>query len=755
MTKAFDFRFFWITFSIWLGALNLFAYVAKANHWIFLLFTVLITSLRISNQRKILICGFAIGLLITGFRYQLQHTNDGILEQGTSQPIGFQITSDPQEIAERFSGQLSFEKDLYLYADAQIGGEILPIALTVDEFDSDLKNALPSSQWQCKMRLQKADGNRRYVAFGKCVELPQKVASASRLQSVAGVFRDALKDLSYTRNESDGAALLPGLVVGDNQAQSDDLVKALQLAGLGHLTAVSGANVAILLLFVQFILQLTQISDKWRFVILLFVLAAFVVVARPSPSVVRAALMGAITLFYWFKGYQKLSEAILFLAVIVLLIIDPWLAISWGFALSVAATLGLILLPRFWAIDSDSPLFLKLGGTALAASLATAPILFAMGSPVTFATIPANILAEFFVAPATVFGLLAPILTFIPGLSWLAQLLANLAIGCASIIVWVARYFSNSIFALSVISFKGLFLLSLIVLVFRFRKNLKIVLAVIVIGCLALGAVNRLEHRWRIADWEIAVCDIGQGDATLIRTGESSAMVVDAGPDKYLMKKCLTEFGISKIDLFVASHFHADHIGGISALVDIAKPARVITAQLAAPNSGVEVVQQALAPLAREIAYVGMSGELGGPIFGVTWQVLAPSKSPESVDDSNGSLINNNSLVLLVSTMHHRVLLTGDIEIDAQNNLMNSIANPAVDIVKVPHHGSAYQSPDFASWVGAEFAWISVSADNDYGHPNPTTISLYQSAGSQVLSTKDCGHIVIGQNSYSTSRSCV
>jgi competence protein ComEC len=176
---------------------------------------------------------------------------------------------------------------------------------------------------------------------------------------------------------------------------------------------------------------------------------------------------------------------------------------------------------------------------------------------------------------------------------------------------------------------------------------------------------------------------------------------------------------------------------------------------LAAPNSGVEVVQQAIAPLAREIAYVGMSGELGGPIFGVTWQVLAPSKSPESVDDSNGSLINNNSVVLLVSTLHHRVLLTGDIEIDAQNNLMNSISNPAVDIVKVPHHGSVYQSPDFASWVDAKFAWISVSADNDYGHPNPTTISLYQSAGSQVLSTKDCGHIVIGQTSYSTSRSCV
>jgi competence protein ComEC len=100
-------------------------------------------------------------------------------------------------------------------------------------------------------------------------------------------------------------------------------------------------------------------------------------------------------------------------------------------------------------------------------------------------------------------------------------------------------------------------------------------------------------------------------------------------------------------------------------------------------------------------------------------------------------------------------LLTGDIEIDGQEMLMRSISNPKVDIVKVPHHGSAYQSPGFAQWAHAQLAWISVGKGNSYGHPNASTILLFQSAGSQVLSTMDCGHITIGANSFSTSSSCV
>lgn len=755
MQKVFDFRFWGFTSSLWLGVLTCFAIATNSKQWIFILCTLIIAILISSKQRKYLIFGFLLGLILTGIRYQWLHSEESHLLQTPVSDFVFQITSDPQEIGERFAGSLEFERDLYLYADVSAQGASIPVALTIDNFDDELKTALPSSVWRCKMKMKEAQNTRRYLAYATCLDSPQKVSAETRLQSLAGIFRNALQDLTYKRIKSDGAALLPGLVVGDNQAQSDELIQSLRISGLGHLTAVSGANVAILLLFVQFLLQQTQLSDKWRFLVLLLVLISFVVVARPSPSVVRAAAMAAITLLYWIKGFQKLSESILFLAVATLLVIDPWLAISWGFALSVSATLGLILLPRLWGIDSNSPTYLKLGSTALAASLATTPLLLAMGSPVTFATIPANILAEFLIAPATVLGLLAPLIKLVPALDWFAEIVANLAIGCAAVIVEIARFFSNSIFATSVYSLKGFVLILVIVASIKFRRDYKKLSLLMVVGLLIIFSTNRLESRWRISDWEIAICDIGQGDATLIRTGDHSAIVVDAGPDISLMRQCLLDFEINFVDLFVASHFHADHVAGLRGLIDVARPQRVITASLFAPESGAKLLDSEIYPSLREVAQVGMSGSFARSDYEVSWQVIAPTEIPNIVEDSNGSLINNNSVVLLVTTKHHRVLLTGDIEIDGQERLMHSISNPKVDLVKVPHHGSAYQSPDFAKWVSATIAWISVGAENDYGHPNPTTIGMYQVAGSIVLPTSRCGHIAIGASSFSTTRSCV
>lgn len=707
------------------------------------------------QKSKTLIVVFLLGLIVTAGRYYILHQSDNSILNLDNQILEFQISSDPMLVAERFGGDLSLQTDIFTHADVIHRGMNFPVALTIDDSNSELSKALPTSKWSCRLRLKIAPANRRYVAFASCLDEPKLTSSETRLQTIAGGFRTALQNLTYQRVNSDASTLLPGLVIGDNQAQSKELVENLQLSGLGHLTAVSGANVAILLLFVQFILQRTQISDNWRFVILLIVLAMFVIVARPSPSVVRAAMMAAIALLYWIKGFQKLSEGILFLAVFVLLFVDPWLAMSWGFALSAAATLGLILLPRYWNVDANSSFYVKAFSTAFAASIATLPILLAMGNVVTLATIPANILAEIMVAPATIFGLIAPILSFIPLLSPLAAVAANLAMGCAAVIVLIAETLANSVFAIEILSLRGVFVMVLAVFVYRMRtKKLLLISSGLIAVLIFLGA-SKFENRWQISDWEIAVCDIGQGDATLIRTSENAAMVVDVGPDSRLMKKCLQTFGISRIDLFVASHFHADHVGAVSGLVEISKPARVITAALAAPGTGVEVVEQAISPTQREIAKVGMTGELGDEGHQVSWQVLAPASSPNHVEDSNGSLINNNSVVLLVTTLHHRILLTGDIEIEAQEKLMQTISNPNVDLVKVPHHGSAYQAPDFAKWANPKIAWISVAEENSYGHPNPTTVLLYQVTGAEVLTTSKCGHITFANNAFSTSRPCV
>lgn len=755
MQRVFDFRFANLAIGFWLGVLGCFSIVSDSRPWMALIIGAAVSLAWISQKPKYFLTVFLLGALVCAVRFHILHQSDSRITKINDQVHEFEISSDPFLVPERFGGDLEMQKDIFLYADLIHGEDLIPMALTIDEEFAEIASALPTSKWSCLLQLKIAPPNRRYVAFGTCLDTPIQIQNEKKLQTYAGFFRTKLLDLTFNRIYSDAAALLPGLVIGDNRAQSSELVQNLRISGLGHLTAVSGANVAILLLFVQFLLQKTQLSDNWRFLILLMVLILFVIVARPSPSVVRAAMMAAIALLYWIKGLQKLSEGILFLAVLVLLFLDPWLALSWGFALSAAATLGLILLPRFWNIDSNSPILLKAFTTALAASLATLPVLLAMGSVVTIATIPANILAELMVAPATIFGLIAPVVSLIPAFNSIAILCANIAIGSAAVIVKIAEIFANSFFAVPILSWNGIATVVLGFFAYRMRGNRVWLIAIAIIGSLSFFSFSRIENRWQIPNWQIAVCDVGQGDATLIRTGINSAMVVDVGPDPRLMRKCLETFGVQKIDLFVASHFHADHVGGISGMAEVATPTRVITASLSVPIGGFELLEKELSPVKREIAKVGMRGEIGENTYRVFWQVLAPLAPVITADESNGSLINNNSVVLLVVTAHHRILLTGDIEIDAQESLMKSISNPNVDIVKVPHHGSAYQAPNFAKWLAPDLAWISVAEENSYGHPNPTTISLYRSTGAEVLTTSLCGHILIGDNSFSTSRPCV
>jgi competence protein ComEC len=159
------------------------------------------------------------------------------------------------------------------------------------------------------------------------------------------------------------------------------------------------------------------------------------------------------------------------------------------------------------------------------------------------------------------------------------------------------------------------------------------------------------------------------------------------------------------------------------------------------PRGGLELVQETFPHLTLENAVTGMTQSYRGEFGEVTWSVLQISDG--SVMEDDGTSINNQSVVVLISTPHFSVLLTGDIEISAQTTLMKAIAPLHVNVVKVPHHGSRSQVPTFAQWTGGSLAWISVGADNDYGHPSREAITYYKQAGMVILTTADCGDIAV------------
>ena len=211
--------------------------------------------------------------------------------------------------------------------------------------------------------------------------------------------------------------LLPGLVVGDVSEMPDSVTADFRAAGLTHLTAVSGANLAVVVAAVFWLLRWTPLGIRMRALSSATVLLGFVVLARPSPSVVRAAAMGLLALAAIGLGRPRALLPGLLGTVTALALFDPVLASRPGFALSVLATLALLVLAPGWVepIRRWLPERLRRLAPAIAAPLAAqaacAPIIAAISGAVSLAAVPANLLALPAVPITTILGLLAAVVS--------------------------------------------------------------------------------------------------------------------------------------------------------------------------------------------------------------------------------------------------------------------------------------------------------------------------------------------------------
>jgi len=126
-----------------------------------------------------------------------------------------------------------------------------------------------------------------------------------------------------------------------------------------------------------------------------------------------------------------------------------------------------------------------------------------------------------------------------------------------------------------------------------------------------------------------------------------------------------------------------------------------------------------------------------------TLQVLWPVGDPRRLAEAEGSPANNASVVLLVEVAGIRLLLTGDVEPGAQEQLARALPDLHVDVLKIPHHGSRNQDLDFLLGLRPRLALVSVGADNDYGHPAPETLTPFAALGARVLRTDRDGDLAV------------
>jgi competence protein ComEC len=574
---------------------------------------------------------------------------------------------------------------------------------------------------------------------------PIRVAPAPAVLRGAETMRSGLRD-AVSGLPSDVQGLLPALVVGDTSAMPSLLTSDLRDAGLAHLTAVSGANVAMVVGAALLLARWAGVRAYALVALGLVVVVWFVLLARPQPSVLRAAVMGSVALVA--VGAVGRTQAVrsMLAAVVALLLIDPWLARSWGFTLSVAATAGLVLLARRWSerLPARWPRPVRdATAVALAAQVATLPLVTALSGQVALLSVIANLLAAPAVPAATVLGAAAAAVS--PFAPWLASPLAWVGQWPAAWIADVANWAATRPFA--TVTWPdgwsgGLLSLALMVVAVslwrcgvrrKWWRPSRLVPAALAAGFL-VGAYLLGPGRWPPPGWVVVACDVGQGDAVAVNLGERAAMVVDAGPDPGLADRCLDRLGIDHIPLLVLTHFHADHVEGLPGVLDSRVVDAVLVSSLRDPPEQVDEVARWTAGMEVVEAAPGQEGQWGT----ASWQVLWPGEPVVG----EGSAANNASVVLLVEVSGVRLLLTGDVEPEAQHALLET-GVPAVDVLKVPHHGSSHQDGEFLARADADVALISVGEGNTYGHPDSGLVEALLASGVAVARTDQQGTVAV------------
>ena len=615
--------------------------------------------------------------------------------------------------------------------------------------------------------------------------------TASRIEVVAappdgarrleGLRRGSAEALALALPEP-AAGLAAGILVGLRDRVDRDVAAAFTTAGISHVVAISGWNIAIVGATVGAAAR--RLSRRRRTILIALSIALYVVFVGASPSVLRAAAMAGVALLARESGRAGRAAAALGLAVLALLVIDPRLASDPGFQLSALATAGLIAwsapVTARLAGSDPGPLRRFLAeslGVSLAAQAATLPVVLVDFGRLSLVSPAVNLLVVPLVAPAMAAGAVALVagwvallggpgaIATIAGLPAWALLSAMIGLGRAGAGVPFASVQVEAPWSTLAGSAIGIALLA----VSRWHggrsawapngspdqarrrpasggprwpRGVRVAIGSIAIAVASLGVV--LIHR-PDGVARVVVLDVGQGDAILVEGGAGGRLLVDGGPDPGRLLVDLDERlppWDRRIDVVILTHPHEDHVAGLAGLLARYRIGRVFEPGMNGPGPGFAAWRVALAQLGRPVETLAAGDHL--QIDGIRLRVLWPIRGQVPLEPADGgTAINNVSIVLLGEVAGRRFLLAGDVEQGVDPELLAE-GLPPVDLLKVAHHGSKTASTDaFLTAVQPRITVVSAGIGNPYGHPAPSTIARLEATGARVFRTDRDGTVEV------------
>ena len=568
----------------------------------------------------------------------------------------------------------------------------------------------------------------------------------------------------------DESQFLKGLVKGDRSDISDEVRQAFMDAGVSHLIAVSGLNVAYLVLSLTLFCSIFRMKPSITLTIIIFFLIFYCMLTGNTASIIRASLMGGLILISSRIQRKPQFYNILGISACIILIFDSRQLFDAGFILSFTATISMVWI--YEKIDKQfvskinvsravvSQLmrnFLIAFFTTLAAQIGTLPVTAIYFGKISIISLVVNIIAVPLANLSLAIGFMQISLSlFSETLASLTAETNNLLLSLQLHIIEFSAGLPGSSFYVKEIDLIQMTAIYICIIAVASSVNLRSFvlrssLSLVLLTLLLSGTLSGKQIL------EITALDVGQGDCIVIRTPDDKCIVVDCGNSingfdsgEKTLAPFLRRKGIGTVDILILTHNHADHIGGGKYLIDNFQILQII---YSANGKGLNIAEELLdnARNKNTLLHEAQSGDMIDGFRDLRLYFLFPNLNhTASVSSEMADNLNNSSVVFLLKYRETEILFTGDIEEEAEKYIADKYGNfLAADVLKSAHHGSNTSStPEFLSFTKPECVIISCGKNNKFGHPSGEVLNRLKFIGSEIFRTDRNGGFTLRSDGY-------
>lgn len=570
--------------------------------------------------------------------------------------------------------------------------------------------------------------------------------------------------------KGDGASYLKGLVTGERADISEEIKDAFVNAGVMHLIAVSGLNVAYIIISVTLLLSIFRIPVFPRTLITITLLIFYCLFTGSPPSIVRATIMGILLLLSVLIERRVNFYNTIGIAALMILVADTKQLFDTGFILSFSAVISMAFIYNLleklfiekindwnYGLKKFIKLISVLFFTTFAAQLGTLPVTSNYFGKISIVSLLANVV----VVPLANLSLAIGFFQILSGLfsDYLSSVIAEANNILLSSQLFFIKWCASLKFAyinIQSFNFSKFILYYIILLLLITIENKKELFRNLIYVFLSVSIYYLINHDFK-KNLRITFMDIGQGDCALIQTPDDKTILVDCGiindnfnSGKRTIGPFLDRNGIERIDLLVITHLHSDHIGGLNYLMENFKINKIIESGQRSETDFTlkmdSLIQNKNIP--REKI---RTGDMINGMDNLRIYFLFPdNKFVNSEGHTFENNLNNGSVAFILQYKECKIFFSGDIEKESEKFLVRNYSDfLKSNILKVAHHGSITSSTiPFVILNKPEIAVISCGMYNKFNHPSDIVMKRLENCGTKIFRTDMDNAVIIETDGY-------